>query len=65
MSARLLTVHEFAQVMNVTASCVRRWLLEGRIARVKLGRLVRIPAEECDRLINAGLRPARHTEGGR
>jgi excisionase family DNA binding protein len=62
---QLLDVREFAQVLGVTQSCVRRWLLERKVSTVKLGRLVRIPAEECERLINEGLRPARHPEGGR
>jgi excisionase family DNA binding protein len=61
----LLTVQEFADALGVTTSCVRRWLLEGKVAKVKLGKLVRVPAEECERLISEGLRPARHTEGGR
>lgn len=61
----LLTVREFAEALGVTVSCTRRWLLEEKIAKVKLGRLVRIPASECERLINSGLRPARNTEGGR
>jgi len=77
MSDRLLTVQEFARAMNVTVACIRRWLLEGRVAKVKLGRLVRIPEGECQRLIAEGLCPVRqtsrtsqqartpHTEGGR
>jgi excisionase family DNA binding protein len=64
MSDRLLTVQEFAEALGVTVSCARRWVLERKIATTKLGRLIRIPASECERLINEGLRPARHTEGG-
>lgn len=56
---RLLSVQEFAEALGVTVSCARRWLLEGKVARVKLGRLVRIPASECERLIDEGTRPAR------
>jgi len=59
MSTRLLTVREFAESLNVTVSCVRRWILEGRVAKVKLGRLIRIPAAECDRLIDQGFCPVR------
>jgi excisionase family DNA binding protein len=59
MSVRLLRVEEFAGAMNVTISCVRRWLLEGKVAKVKLGKLVRIPEAECERLINEGLCPVR------
>ncbi|MBZ5562607.1 MAG: helix-turn-helix domain-containing protein [Acidobacteriia bacterium] len=55
----LLSVPEFAEALGVTVACCRRWLLERKIAHVKLGRLVRIPREELDRLIAEGLRPAR------
>jgi excisionase family DNA binding protein len=56
---RLLSVREFAEALGVTVSCARRWVLERKIATTKLGRLIRIPASECERLISAGLRPAR------
>ena len=53
----LLSITEFAARLRVTSACVRRWLLERKIASVKLGRLVRIPATEVDRLICVGMRP--------
>jgi excisionase family DNA binding protein len=60
---RLMSVPEFSKCLSVTQSCVRRWILERRVRVIKLGRLVRIPASECERLISEGLRPARrHTE---
>ena len=55
----LLSPPEFAAALKVTVACVRRWLLERKIACVKVGRLVRIPASELDRLVQEGLRPAR------
>jgi len=55
----LLSVPEFAEALGVTIACTRRWLLERKIACVKLGRLVRIPVEEVERLIAEGLRPAK------
>ena len=55
----LLSVPEFASALNLTVACVRRWILEQRIATVKLGRLIRIPSSEVDRLVSSGLRPAR------
>lgn len=55
----LLSVAEFSETLNITVACTRRWILERRIATVKLGRLVRIPHTELERLINAGLRPVR------
>ena len=57
---KLLTVPEFAETLAVTAACVRRWLLEGKIAHVKVGRLVRIPLDEAERIIQTGFRPARN-----
>jgi excisionase family DNA binding protein len=56
----LLSVKEFAALLNVTPACIRRWLLERKIACVKVGnRLVRIPVAERDRIVQAGFRPAR------
>ena len=59
----LLTVTEFAEALNITVACVRRWLLERKIAGVKIGnRLIRIPATEAQRIIDEGLRPARRAK---
>jgi len=55
---QLMDVTEFAGVLGVTPSCIRRWILERRINVIKLGRLVRIPVTEVERLISAGLHPA-------
>ena len=55
----LLSVPQTAERLNVTRACIRRWALERKIATIKLGRLVRIPSSEVERLTNAGLRPAR------
>jgi excisionase family DNA binding protein len=54
----LLRVNEFASELDVTVACVRRWILERRIAFVKVGRLVRIPGNEVERVIKAGMHPA-------
>jgi excisionase family DNA binding protein len=57
----LLSVVQFANALGVTPACIRRWILERKITVVKLGRLVRVPAGEIERLVNAGLRQARET----
>ena len=62
MSTALLNVHQFAEALGVTSACIRRWVLERRVATVKIGRLIRIPATETERLITDGLRPARPTQ---
>ena len=62
----LLNVKEFAALLNVTPACIRRWLLERKIACVKVGgRLVRIPISERDRIVEDGFRPAREDRNGR
>ncbi len=55
----LHSVREFACALNITVACARRWIFERKITTVKLGRLIRIPTTEVERLVNAGLRPAR------
>jgi len=60
---KLMNVAEFAESLGVTAACIRRWIYERRIVSVKLGRLVKIPETETERLINLGLRPARPAKG--
>jgi excisionase family DNA binding protein len=60
---RLLSVPEFSESLRVTPACIRRWLLERKIAHVKIGRLVRIPESEADRILGEGLRPARRASG--
>ena len=55
----LLSVPQVAERLGVTVACIRRWIFERKIATVKLGRLIRVPASELDRLVDAGLRPAR------
>jgi excisionase family DNA binding protein len=43
----LLTVGQAAERLNVTQAAIRRWLLERRIASVKVGRrLIRILSAE-------------------
>jgi excisionase family DNA binding protein len=55
----LLSVPQMAERLGVTRACIRRWILERKITTVKLGRLIRIPASEVERLVTSGLRPAR------
>jgi excisionase family DNA binding protein len=55
----LLSVPQFAQALGAKPSCIRRWILMRKITVVKIGRLVRIPSSEVQRLIDSGIRPAR------
>jgi excisionase family DNA binding protein len=58
----LLTLTEFRTPLKITMSCTRRWVLEHRIAVVKVGRLVRVPRSELERIVQEGLRPAQAKE---
>ena len=63
----LLTIPEFANALRVKPSCVRRWISESKITSVHVGRLVRIPTSEVERIISIGTRPALRSKplGGR
>ncbi len=55
---RLMNVQQFADLLGVTPSCIRRWILERRISVIKVGRLVRIPFSEFERVTLEGMRVA-------
>ena len=57
-SHRLLTIQEFAAALRVKPSCIRRWLSESKVTFIHIGRLVRIPASEVERIISDGTRRA-------
>jgi excisionase family DNA binding protein len=53
LNGALLTELEVAERLRVSLACLRRWRLERRGPRfLKVGSLVRYPAEELDRWIN-------------
>lgn len=56
--SKLLNIPEFAALLGVTPSCIRRMIFERRISIVKVGRLVRIPQTEFDRIVAEGTRVA-------
>jgi len=60
---RLLTAYQAAQALSLSIHTVRAWISCGRIASIKLGRAVRVPASELTRLMTEGLRGARNASG--
>ena len=60
---RLLRPREAALALGISKAYVYRLLSEGTIRKVALGRAVRIPVEEIDRLVAQGL-PLAHTNTG-
>lgn len=61
---QLLTIDEAAAEWRITPATVRAWRLMGKITIVKIGRSVRVPKSEIDRVIREGLRPARGNRQG-
>jgi excisionase family DNA binding protein len=55
---KLLSIEEAASALGLKPVTVRQWAASRRIARVKLGRRVLIPADSVERLIEQNLIPA-------
>jgi excisionase family DNA binding protein len=59
VSTKLITVREAAERLGLKESTIRKYILKRQIAYVKPSmRAVRIPIEELERILAAGLRPA-------
>ena len=54
-----LTVKQAASELNVSVHTIRAWIAQRRLGCVRLGRAVRIPASEIERLVERGTVPAR------
>ncbi len=50
----MLSPKEFAYRLSISRWTVYAWLQEGRIKSVKIGRLVRIPESEVERIVQEG-----------
>lgn len=55
---RFLKVDEFAAAVHFSPWTIRDWISSRKIAHVKFGHRVRIPASEVERLIAEGSVPA-------
>jgi excisionase family DNA binding protein len=53
------TIPQAAEELNVSDSTVRAWIFQRRLGFIRLGRAVRIPPEEIQRLLRAGFVPAK------
>lgn len=60
----MLTVHEAAERLGLADSTIRAWIVQRRIGVVRLGRAVRVPLEEIQRLIAKGTIPAKTPRNG-
>jgi excisionase family DNA binding protein len=56
---RPLSVREAAEATGLSVACWRAWIAARKVTYVRLGRAIRVPAEEVRRLIESGTVPAR------
>lgn len=56
--ARLVSIKDAAQELGLAPVTLRSWIAKRTIGSVKLGRSVRIPSSELDRLVERGSIPA-------
>jgi len=56
---RLLSPHELAERLSISRWTVYKMIGDGRIQSIKIGRLVRIPDSEVNRIVEQGLRPVK------
>jgi len=56
---KLHTVRETAAALGLSEITIRKWLADSRIDSVKMGRSVRIPASEIERIVRDNTRRAR------
>ena len=55
--ARQFTVKQAAEELNVSVFTIRSWISQRRIVHVRLGRAIRVPSAEIQRLIDRGTVP--------
>lgn len=57
-AAKLLKVPEAAEMLALSQKTIWQWIGERRIGVVRLGRAVRVPQSEIERLMEEGTTPA-------
>ena len=48
------TIEQTAAALNISPHTIRRWIADRRISHIRLGRSIRVPAEEIQRLLDRG-----------
>jgi len=57
MDTKPRTIREAARELNLSTSTIRAWVGQRRIGHVKLGRSIRVPVGEIQRLLEGGYIP--------
>jgi excisionase family DNA binding protein len=55
MSDQLYTIKEVQAMLKVSQATIYRMVYDGRLSHIKIGKLVRIPAEAIRELIEKGV----------
>jgi excisionase family DNA binding protein len=61
IQGRLMTIQRFADEIGISVWTARQYAYDGKIASVKIGKRLQVPATEVDRLIEQNMRPALQT----
>ncbi len=61
----MLSVSQAAQALGLKPGTIRAWIAQRKLGHVKLGRAVRVPRTEIERLLREGAVPAREERDGR
>ncbi len=61
-AGKLLTVAQVAELLGMRECTVRLWLSQGKFTYAKLGRSVRISADEIEKFIALRMIPARESQ---
>ncbi len=51
------TVEQAAEELNLSPATIRAWIAQRRLGHVRLGRAVRVPAAEIQRVLEVGYVP--------
>lgn len=63
MTERMYTVEEVAEYLHVSPQVLGRWIREGRVRGLKMGRNWRIPPDEYARILREGVPPKDNEQG--
>ena len=62
MADAFYTPEELAAMLKVTRQAIYNWIQQGYMESVRIGRTVRIPSEEVERLLREGRTPRKISE---
>lgn len=52
------TVEQAAEELNLSKATIRAWIAQRRLGHIRLGRAIRVPVAEIQRILQSGFVPA-------